>query len=463
MNNTLLELLLNATVGNIPPGQSVTPPRWTGPNPAIRQAQATLYATLCATLFAAFLATLGKQWLNQYSRTGTRGSIEERCWDRERKLKGIDRWRFHIIMQSASLIIQGSLGLLSSALSRYLWEVDRTVSSVVIGLTTFGFILYIANVAVSVRFLDCPFQTPVSSFLRWAPSGFKRFALGVFNYPFRTLGTSVLQWALSRSGRSPVDGPGIAVLAGGAPGALLPIHAHQVGSSLLPHLQERDKHDARCITRMFVVSSNVNTIRHTMAFVTEVDWDSKIKAVPLELIYKKLISCFDFTYSNTPVLIPTLREVAYLSAKAFTHIRVQQRCMLEREGSGQADKDPFNDIKYVPLHFPESSGDHDLESVLLMVENEFGRNTTIPWDSYRLSPAHHLWVSHHLVHDTSLDPLSGSASEFVEYSLDNSPSGPVVVGCLCLISTILGNPCAFEQIRAYDQRLDHQALFCDRH
>ena len=40
-------------------------PRWTGPSHAIVQVQATLYASLAASLFSAFLAMLGKQWLNR--------------------------------------------------------------------------------------------------------------------------------------------------------------------------------------------------------------------------------------------------------------------------------------------------------------------------------------------------------------------------------------------------------------
>jgi len=141
MNNMLLELLLNATAGITPPGQVVSPPRWAGPNPAIRQVQALLYATLCATLFAAFLATLGKQWLHRYRRTETHGSAVDRCRDRERKLNGIENWRFDVVMQFAPLTIQGSLGLLGSALARYLWEVDHMVSSVVIGFTLLGSVL----------------------------------------------------------------------------------------------------------------------------------------------------------------------------------------------------------------------------------------------------------------------------------------------------------------------------------
>ena len=156
MNNTLLELLLNVTAGITPPGQAVSPPRWAGPNLAIRQV--LLYATLCATLFAAFLATLGKQWLRRCRRTETHGSVVDRCRGRERKLNGIESWRFDVVMQFAPLTIQGSLGLLGSALARYLWEVDYMASPVVIGFTLLGSVLYVTMiVAAFVVSFNCPF------------------------------------------------------------------------------------------------------------------------------------------------------------------------------------------------------------------------------------------------------------------------------------------------------------------
>ena len=52
----------NTTFGNNVP----VLPQWTGPPRAIIQVQAILYASLAASLFSAFLAMLGKQWLNRY-------------------------------------------------------------------------------------------------------------------------------------------------------------------------------------------------------------------------------------------------------------------------------------------------------------------------------------------------------------------------------------------------------------
>ena len=445
MNNTLLELLLDVTVGNTPPGQVVLPPRWAGPNPAIRRVQATLYATLCATLFATFLATLGKQWLNRYGRTDTHGSIEDRCRDRERKLNGIEGWRFHIIMQLAPLTIQGSLALLGSALSVYLWEVDRMISSVVIGFTSFGFVLYVAIVTASIYSVDCPFQTPLSLLVHSTVNKLK-------------------PWWQGYSRRAPPD---LAHLAQeGLIAGMMPLHGlhRQV---LSPSWEKGYKFDARCITRMLVLSTDVDTVRLTMDFVQEVIWDAGIKSVPLMWIHKKLTSCFDFTHRNIPILIPALRNVAYLSAKALAHIQVQQLCVTHLGEPGPIEGNRRTDIHHTPLGSLGSGNDPDLESALLMVDKTFDPNLEIRWNQYQLSPAHHLWVSHLFVYYAWRDPLDNDVSDFVESSLDpsRSPSDAVITDCLCIIKMILertihaGAPSRVEDLTRRDKRLDRLSLF----
>ena len=447
MNNTLLELLLNVTVGNIPSGQPLSLPRWTGPDPVTRQVQATLYATLCATLFAAFLATLGKQWLNRYRQTVTRGSIEDRCRDRERKLSGIDRWWFHIVMQFAPLTIQGSLALLGAALSRYLWGVDRIVSSVVIGFTTFGCILYIVIVTVSVLSFDCPFQTPTSLLVR-------------------SIIDKVKLWLEKHHTRVTPNLTGLAeggLTVGTAP--LHGLHRRVYYSSLSLSWEKGYRFDARCITRMLVMSTDVATIRFTMDFVQDVVWDAGIKSVPLGWIYRKLIGCFDFTHPHTPILIPTSRDVAYLSAKAFAYIQVQQNCISYRSESGQVAENWRADIRHTPLGSPGSRGDPDLESALLMVDKAFGRKVEIPWDEYRLSPAHHLWVSHLFVYFAWRDPrqVPDDVLVFVKHALDpdNPPGDAVIANCLYIINILLGAPFRIEDLTRRDKRFDHLALIYD--
>ena len=57
-------------------------PQWTGAPRTMVHVQAMLYVSLAASLFSAFLAMLGKQWLNRYASTDMRGTGIERSRDR---------------------------------------------------------------------------------------------------------------------------------------------------------------------------------------------------------------------------------------------------------------------------------------------------------------------------------------------------------------------------------------------
>ena len=142
-------------------------PQWTGPPPTMVQIQAILFASLAASLLSAFLAMLGKQWLNRYSSTNVRGSAVDRSQNRQRKLDGIDRWYFDSVMESLPIMLQVALLLLGRALSRYLWEISRTVAWVVIGVTSFGLLFYLFIIVVGSVWESCPYQTPGSFVLRY--------------------------------------------------------------------------------------------------------------------------------------------------------------------------------------------------------------------------------------------------------------------------------------------------------
>jgi len=135
---TLLRVLIhkvdNTTFGNDPP----TIPQWTGPPQTIVHVQAMLLASLAASLLSAFLAMLGKQWLNRYVSTDMRGTAIERSQNRQRKLDGVVTWYFDHVMDALPLMLQVALLLLGCALSRYLWGIDITVASVVLSVTLLG-------------------------------------------------------------------------------------------------------------------------------------------------------------------------------------------------------------------------------------------------------------------------------------------------------------------------------------
>jgi hypothetical protein len=156
----------NTTFG----GDVPTVPQWSGAPRSIVQVQTILYASLTASLFSAFLAMLGKQWLNRYASVGMRGSAVERGQDRQRKLNGIIVWYFDHVMESLPLMLQVALLLFNCALSRYLWEINTTIASVVLGVTSFGVIFYLFIVAAGTVSVSCPYQTPGSRVLRSAAS-----------------------------------------------------------------------------------------------------------------------------------------------------------------------------------------------------------------------------------------------------------------------------------------------------
>ena len=128
--------------------------------------QAILFASLAASLFSAFLAMLGKRWLNRYESTEVRGSAIERSRNRQRKLDGITAWYFDSVMESLSLMLQVALLLLGCALSRYLWGIDTAVALVVLGITSLGVILFLFIVIAGATTESCPYQTPGSQLLR---------------------------------------------------------------------------------------------------------------------------------------------------------------------------------------------------------------------------------------------------------------------------------------------------------
>ena len=158
----LIHNLDRTAVGNDIP----TVPEWTGPPPTIVQVEAILYASFATSLFSAFLAMLGKQWLNRYASIEMRGSTIKRSQDRQRKLNGIVTWYFDYVMESLPLMLQLALLLLGCALSLYLWGINTTIASVVIGITSFGVVFYAFIVIAGAASANCPYQTPGARILR---------------------------------------------------------------------------------------------------------------------------------------------------------------------------------------------------------------------------------------------------------------------------------------------------------
>jgi len=172
--NALIRVMIYTTNNSAFGGVAPTVPERTGTPPTMVQVQAILVASFCVSLFSALLAMLGKQWLNRCTPANIRGTIIERSRYRQRKLDGIANWYFDYVMESLPLMLQVALLLLGCALSRYLWEYNTTVASVVVGVTSFGVLFYLFIVIAGVVSVNCPYQTPAADFLRHIPDAIGR-------------------------------------------------------------------------------------------------------------------------------------------------------------------------------------------------------------------------------------------------------------------------------------------------
>jgi len=162
-----MRILIHTMNNSLFPDADPSSTTWTGPPPEIVAVQSLLYASLTTSLFAAFLAMLGKQWVNRYLRNRG-GSAADKSRDRQRKFDGFEKWHFHLAIESLQVMLQLALLLLGCALSRYLWTISRTVAGVVVAVTIFGVSLYVLLTLAATLYHHCPYQTPPSILTRTA-------------------------------------------------------------------------------------------------------------------------------------------------------------------------------------------------------------------------------------------------------------------------------------------------------
>ena len=165
MTAAYIRILVHTMNASLFPDAITDATTWAGPPPEIVTVQSLLYASLTTSLFAAFLAMLGKQWVDRYLRNRG-GSAVGKSRDRQRKLDGLKSWRFQLVIESLPVMLQLALLLLGCALSLYLWTISRTVAGVIIAVTLFGVASYIFFTLAATFVYSCPYQTPLSLVIR---------------------------------------------------------------------------------------------------------------------------------------------------------------------------------------------------------------------------------------------------------------------------------------------------------
>ena len=134
------------------------------------RAQSILFASLSVTLFVAFIAVLGKQWILYYTRVTTFGNIADRGRERQVKFKGFEKWGFRFVMELLPVMLQLALLLFAIALITYLGDSSVSAAVVVLVVTSIGLVFYTSIAVAATVCSDCPFKTPLSVLLRMALS-----------------------------------------------------------------------------------------------------------------------------------------------------------------------------------------------------------------------------------------------------------------------------------------------------
>ena len=165
MTAAYMRILIHNMNNTLFPDADPSPVTWTGPPPEIVTVQSLLYSSLATSLFAAFIAMLGKQWVGRYLRKQG-GSAAEKSRDRQRKLDGFKKWHFQLAIESLPVMLQLALLLLGCALTLYLWTISQTVARVILVFTLFGIASYAFFTLAATFHYNCPYQTPSSILVR---------------------------------------------------------------------------------------------------------------------------------------------------------------------------------------------------------------------------------------------------------------------------------------------------------
>jgi hypothetical protein len=421
---------------------------WTGPDPNLVHIQCILYSSLAVSLLSAFVAMLGKQWLNRYS-ADIHGSLIHRSRNRQRKMNGMATWRFNIVMESLPMMLQGALLLLGYALYSYLATIDGVVAWVIAGFTASGLLFYALIVVAAILSYDCPFQTPISIFVHFIfpPDNRHRKSLRKSYGWFRRVFSRERRKQRRPGPGGPYHLGGSGKVDGNNPGDQIELTMFGPYEISPPQLEKETDWDgfvldSNCITWMSEKNVDEDAVQDIMKFIPEVVWHPGIRTTPLKTLYDALVECFDYS-SGHPVVTSKLKQKAYLSAKALLHIAIQRRCI-----GLESDKALFDSIssRHQFMGPKNYRGDPDLESTLGIIDRVFkaGGFAEMSWDKFSFSDSHHSWMGHILLYRAWYvlrkgEPLPDDIREFVLYSLrlDPPPSASTVLHCLLIIGLVL--------------------------
>ncbi|KAG8924885.1 hypothetical protein FRC02_010133 [Tulasnella sp. 418] len=135
-------------------------------NPSTFPTNYIFFASLYASLSAAFGAVTAKQWLTEYSNKGPAKAPHVLGLHRIMKFKGLEDWHFQFIMDLLPLLLQISLALFLVGVVNFLWVLNWKIGMMQLILVVGGIVVYVATVIIGVISSAAPFRTPLTKYIR---------------------------------------------------------------------------------------------------------------------------------------------------------------------------------------------------------------------------------------------------------------------------------------------------------
>ncbi|KAH7069387.1 hypothetical protein BKA62DRAFT_666132, partial [Auriculariales sp. MPI-PUGE-AT-0066] len=142
------------------------------------------FASLTLALIDALLCILVKQWLVEYASKQRQpaASGQKWAWRHHAFRQGLDKWGIGVFISSLSVILYGALYLFLFGLLVFLFDLDRRLCVVSMGLTILIGSLHLVSVFLPLWFGDCPTTTPVLTHLRWIEAFSKYMVMRIWVY-----------------------------------------------------------------------------------------------------------------------------------------------------------------------------------------------------------------------------------------------------------------------------------------
>ena len=164
-------------------------------------------------------------------------------------------------------------------------------------------------------------------------------------------------------------------------------------------------------------------------------WRAGNHSILLQQCYDILLQSFDIV-DDQPTLVPRLRNLVYLSARAFCHVFIQSSSDVRGNDKIVASLKG----RHIGLSLAYHENDSNLQSVLGLTDSLLGIDREIEWASFQLSSAHHLWVSDILLHHACNLVAAGKqemvydeVAAFVQDTFSLEPPAPLSIDTNCAL------------------------------